>query len=155
MDRRATPGNLAGALAAAAVFLVAGAVTLAFPPSPDERAGCPKAALAAMRDLHIEGPVLNSEPVGGCLIFNGIPPFIDGRIEMYGDAFLGRWWQASVGHVATLKALLAQYHIGWTLFERTSGAAQSLDLLPGWRRAYADDYFVIHVRDDSAAPLAK
>ena len=155
MDRRIVPGNLAGALAAAVFVLLAGAVTLAFPPKPDEKAGCPMAALAAVRDQHIDGPVLNAEPVGGCLIFNDIPPFIDGRIEMYGDAFLGRWWQASVGHVETLKRLLADYHIRWTLFQRTSGAAQVLDLLPGWRRAYADDYFVIHVRDDAAAPTEK
>jgi hypothetical protein len=48
--------------------------------------------------------------------------------------------------------VLADYHIGWTLFPPLSGAAQVLDLLPGWRRAYRDDNYVIHVRTDTAQP---
>ena len=151
MMRRMAPGNVAGALCVVPLLLLAGAVTIALPPVPEAKLDCPQAALAAVRAQHIEGPVLNTEMVGGCLIFNGVPPFIDGRIEMYGDAFLARWSEAAEGRVAALQGVLADYHIAWTLFPPSSGAAQVLDLLPGWRRAYSDADYVIHVRTDPTA----
>ena len=40
------------------------------------------------------GPVLNDYGFGGYLIFEGIPPFIDGRAELYGDEFIKRYVQA-------------------------------------------------------------
>jgi hypothetical protein len=155
MARRAEPGNSAGLLGAALVVLIASGAILALQPSPDDKDNCPTAALQLVRDQHIEGPVFNAENVGDCLLFNGIPPFIDGRMEMYGDAFLARWWQASAGEVSSLKGILSEYHVTWTLLSAQSGSVQALDLLPGWHRVYADRNFVIHVRDAGAAPAEK
>jgi hypothetical protein len=115
---------------------------------PIDRAGdavTPEATLGAARRMHFTGPVFNSEAFGGYLIFSGIPVFIDGRIEMYGNDFLAAYLAAEHGEAATLANLLARYHIGWTLVQTQSPLATALDRLPGWHRAYADDQAVIHV----------
>jgi hypothetical protein len=83
---------------------------------------------------------------GSYLIFSGIAPFIDGRVELYGDAFLRRY--ASVGE---LPDLLARYDIGWTLLEPRNPRLALLDRLPGWRRLYADSTAVVHVREGAPA----
>jgi hypothetical protein len=90
--------------------------------------------------------VLNEEGFGGYLVFNGVPTFIDGRIEMYGDDFLARYLGADRGDETALTGLLDNYHIAWTMFSPQSGAAIVLDGLPGWRRVYADAWAVIDVR---------
>ena len=109
----------------------------------------PAAALkfAAAHDL--TGPVFNEYGFGGYLIFNGIKPFIDGRAEMYGDDFLKRYVEATRGVTGELPAMLDQYHVTWTLFAAKSPAATLMDHLAGWKRAYADDTAIIHVRADS------
>jgi hypothetical protein len=40
----------------------------------------------------------------------------------------------------------------WTLLNPDDGATRALDGMPGWRRVYADDWAVIHVR--AAAPAS-
>jgi hypothetical protein len=111
----------------------------------------PAAALAAVKAHHIEGPVLNEYNFGGYLIFSGIAPFVDGRAELYGDAFLKRYGEAILGTSDQLPALLSEYGVTWTLFARSSPAVVLLDQLPGWRRLYTDDIAVVHVRDEEAA----
>ena len=51
--------------------------------------------------------------------------------------------------VAGLKALLADHGIGATLLSPALPAVAWLDADPAWRRVYADDVAVVHVR---AAP---
>ena len=111
----------------------------------------PGAALAAAERLGLAGPVYNSEAFGGYLIFRGVPSFIDGRVELYGDAFVTQDFQAENGNEPALTALFAQYRIGWTLLLPQTGAVGVLDRLPGWQRVYADDRAVIHRRVDFAA----
>ena len=66
----------------------------------------PASALAAAVRMGLDGPVLNSEGFGGYLIFRGIPTFIDGRAELYGNAFLDRYLAAERGRADTLATLL-------------------------------------------------
>src|SRR5712691_7746984 len=40
--------------------------------------------------------------------------------------------------------------IAWTLLEPSRPAVWLLDRLPGWRRLYADEVAVVHVRDNAA-----
>jgi len=107
----------------------------------------PAAALAVAKRMGLRGPVLNSEGFGGYLVFSGIPTFIDGRVELYGEDFLSRYIGAERGDESALTALLEQYGITWTLFIPEQGAVGRLDHLPGWRRVYFDDYAVIHIRE--------
>jgi hypothetical protein len=108
----------------------------------------PAAALDAAASMGLRGPVLNSEGFGGYLIFRGVPTFIDGRIELYGNDFLTRYLEAEAGDEGTLAALIDRYGITWTLFSPQQGAVRSLDRLPGWRRVYSDGIAVIHTRDN-------
>ena len=114
----------------------------------------PAAALAAAERMRLTGPVFNSEGFGGYLIFSGIPPFIDGRIELYGDAFLARYLEAQGGNETALAALLERYGITWTLLVPEEGATHRLDNLQGWRRVYSDGHAVIHKRLDGSADAA-
>lgn len=111
----------------------------------------PAAALAVAERLGLSRPVFNSEAFGGYLIFRGVPPFIDGRVEMYGNDFLADDYRAESGDAPALKALLARYRIGWTLLIPQAGAVRVMDSLPGWERVYADGYAVVHRRSDAAA----
>jgi hypothetical protein len=105
----------------------------------------PAAALNAVITHGIPGPVLNEQNFGGYLIFRGINPFIDGRVDMYGNEFMLRYLD-----VNQLTSLLAQYHIAWTIFYPRNPRTAVMDNLPGWTRLYADEMTVVHVRQ--AAP---
>ena len=107
----------------------------------------PASALAAAASMGLDGPVLNSEGFGGYLIFRGIPTFIDGRAELYGNAFLDRYLAVERGGASTLAAVLDGYAIAWTLLAPQQAAASRLNSLPGWHRVYADAIAVIHMRE--------
>jgi hypothetical protein len=135
----------------ALMLVLAALVSLPVLLRPIDRTGdavTPQAALAAAQRLNLTGPVFNSEAFGGYLIFSGVPTFIDGRVELYGNDFLAAYLAAERGDAAVLAGLLDRYHIAWTLLQAQSPAVAALDRLPGWRRAYADGEAVIHVRGD-------
>ncbi len=107
----------------------------------------PARALAAFAATGIKANVLNSYGFGGYLIYRGVPVFVDGRADMYGDAFI-----TEVADALTLKGprkleqLIAKYHVGWTLLAPESPAVALLDHLPAWERLYSDSVSVVHVR---------
>lgn len=126
-------------LGAAATFDVAG-----FRPSARI---APEAALAAARRAGLTGHVLNSEILGGFLIFSGVSPFIDGRADMYGDDFLRRFQVARDRSPDVLAQLLKEYDVQWTFFPPDNPAVGFIDHMPGWSRVYADPYAVVQRRD--------
>ena len=128
---------LSAASVAVAASLLLGSVRVARGPDPFT----PVAALAAVEAQGIRGPVLNAQNFGGYLVFRGIPPFVDGRVDMYGGRFMQRY-QSLDEQVP----ILEQYRIAWTIFEPSSSQALVMDLSPGWKRAFADDIAVVHVR---------
>jgi hypothetical protein len=152
--RLAAPAHLP---AVALALVIAVATSLPVLLRPIERRDdlvTPAAALAAAAQMRLTGPVFNSEGFGGYLIFSGIPTFIDGRIELYGDTFLARYLEAEHGSEAALVALLERYGITWTLLAPEEGTTQRLDNLRGWRRVYSDGHAVIHKRLDGSADAA-
>ena len=106
----------------------------------------PAKAVAFAQEQHIAGPVFNDYAFGDYLIYRGIAPFVDGRADMYGDTFIKRYRQ-----IEKLPSLLTQYGITWTLLDPDDPRVTLLDYLPGWRRAYADEIAVVHVRREDAA----
>lgn len=147
--RLARPSGAPGIALAAAVGFALALPTVMRPVTRGaDDAVSPGAALAAAPRLGLSGPVLNSQVFGGYLVFRGVPSFIDGRIEMYGDAFLAEAFKAENGSEPVLSGLLARHRIGWTLLLPQSGAASVMDRLPGWERVYADDRAVVHRRRD-------
>jgi hypothetical protein len=145
------PANLRGMAVAGAVLLAISAVAFRGDLAREADDSTPAAALAAVKAQHLEGPVFNDYAFGGYLIYSGIAPFVDGRVELYGDAFLNRYFNAVFLLSGELPQLLGEYRVTWTLLSAQSQAAVLLDHLPGWRRLYADDIAVVHVRDDQPA----
>jgi hypothetical protein len=99
----------------------------------------PTQAVKFAKERQIDGRVLNDYEFGGYLIFSGIEPFVDGRADLYGDAFLKR-----SNDVAQLPDILREYRIAWTLLDVNDPRAALLDHLANWRRIYTDDIAVIH-----------
>jgi hypothetical protein len=107
----------------------------------------PVAAVAAARKAGITGPVLNNYGWGGYLIYCGIAPFIDGRSDVYRDAFMKDYVAAmELQTSGSLEKLLDQYKVTWTLLPPDSSAVALLDHLPKWRRVYADKTAVVHAK---------
>jgi hypothetical protein len=73
--------------------------------------------------------------------------FVDGRSEVYRDAFMDRYFKALTltGTSADLENLLQDYRIDSTILATGTPAVELLDHLPGWRRIYADRSAVVHV----------
>src|SRR5439155_17936947 len=145
MAALAKPAGPLGFALAGAMALGLSAVALCGGIARDGDAITPAAALAAVSEHHIEGPVFDDYAFGGYLIFAGIKPFIDGRY-FYGDAFIKRYAEAASVASNALPQLLTEYHVAWTLLGAKIPAVVLLDHLPGWRRLYADDIAVVHVR---------
>jgi len=98
-------------------------------------------------DLANAGPLLNDYDFGGYLDFVGIAPFIDGRGELYGTDFNIRYNRAlKLEDVPDFLKLLDDYKFGATLLAPGTPAIGMLDRLPNWRRVYADDVAVVHLR---------
>jgi hypothetical protein len=143
------------AAAAAAFFALALATVIVDHRRPLEPLG-PAKAVAAARAAHLSGPVLNSYSWGGYLTFVGVPPFIDGRADIYGDAHVREYVEVTApASLDAMQKLLDKHHIAWTLLDPTAAAIALLDLSPGWRRVYADETAVIHARVQPLAPTPK
>lgn len=137
-----------------AVLAAAGAAAIRIDALRPPSIATPDAALAAMHAAYPGGStpfpsrVLNSFEFAGYLIFDGIAPFIDARGDMYGDEFFFNYQDAlHLKDSELLPKLLERYRVDWTLLRPGLPAVALLDRLPGWKRLYADETAVIHVRD--------
>jgi len=133
------------AVAVAIVLLGMGTSLLAQlrPLAPAARIS-PRAAVQAVQEAGVQGPVFNAYDFGGYLIFSGIRPFIDGRAEPYGDDFLKEITEAPLH--GKLGNLLDKFGVTWTLLRVNTPEVAILDCLPSWKRQYEDGSVVVHVR---------
>lgn len=107
----------------------------------------PVAAVEALNDLAPAGKLFNSYNWGGYLTLFApdYPVFVDGRTDLYGDAFLtSDYYRTAVG-APGWRDTLARYGIGAVLIEPQSGLAFALREEPGWRVAYEDELAVLFV----------
>jgi hypothetical protein len=106
----------------------------------------PAAAVDALK-AHNPKRVLNDLPFGGYLIWRQMPVFIDGRAELYGEAFDMAYYRAmQLKDVNQFLDILKRWDIDAVLLTPHTPAVGLLDHIGGWRRAYADDNAVLHVR---------
>ncbi|WFU16257.1 hypothetical protein [Bradyrhizobium sp. CB3481] len=106
----------------------------------------PAAAVDALKS-HNPKRVLNDLPFGGYLIWRQIPVFVDGRAELYGEAFDVAYYRAmQLKDVNEFLKMLGKWDIDAVLLTPHTPAASLLDHIGGWRRAYADGNAVLHVR---------
>ncbi|HEV2532296.1 hypothetical protein [Phenylobacterium sp.] len=136
-------------------FVVAMAIVrLVIPATRGDDAITPVSALAHVPPALAARPVFNAYNFGGYLIFKGVKPFIDGRADMYGDAFVKRYTQANNAEQPALDQVLKQYDIAWTITQPREGIVAALERRPNWKRIYADKYAVVLARTDAlGAPV--
>jgi hypothetical protein len=106
----------------------------------------PEAALAAAQVAGVNGHVFNAYNFGGYLIFNGVPTFVDGRVGLYGDAFLKRYFDAmrlTDAHEAV--RLLTQYDVSWALLRPGDPIVFMLET-KGWVQLYRDDSAIVFAK---------
>ncbi len=142
------------ALAAGLAAALAGvaAVRLAIPLERVDNANVPVSAMAHVPAALLTQPVFNEYAFGGYLIFKGVKPYIDGRADMYGDAFVNEYLAVAGGAEPDLDNTFKRWNIRWTILGAHEPLVAVLDRRPGWRRIYADAYAVVQARDDALPP---
>ncbi len=108
----------------------------------------PGAALDHVPAVLRDQPVMNDYGFGGYLIFRGVKPYVDGRTDLYGDAFMADYYRLMSPDPAVLAQTLRSRNITWTLLPPTAPAVAAMDAQSGWRRVYADQFAVVHVRSN-------
>ncbi len=139
----------AGAVATVLLVLLAG-LRLAMPLTRGDAAAAPMTALAHVQPSLRAQPVLNDYSFGGYLIFAGVKPFIDSRVELYGEAALERYAALIKPDRAMLDDQIRRHAIAWAILPPASPIVAELDASPGWHRLFADHYAVVQFRDKTA-----
>jgi len=110
------------------------------------KANMPEAALDFVRSKNITGNVFNDYLFGGYLIWSGVPTFIDGRAELFGDDFVHAYAQTvTVADINKAFALLDDYKVNWVILEPKEPLAKAITR-GKWDEAYSDQYAVVFVR---------
>jgi len=123
------------------------AVRMAVPIVPSETNADPTRLIGAVPTQLRSQPVLNGYSFGGPLILAGIRPYIDGRAEMYGDAFFADYVEITDGNIAAFNRAVQRYDIRWTMLPVSEKELiERIEASGEWRRIYSDDVGVIDVR---------
>jgi len=122
------------------------ALRMAVPYVRSDDAVTPAAAIEHVPVALRAKPVLNEYGFGGYLIFRGIKPYIDSRADLYGDTFLEHYARIMRPDAAALDSTLRESHIAWTIQPPGGPLVAWLDARRDWKRLYADQFAVIHVR---------
>jgi len=93
--------------------------------------------------------VFNSYALGGYMIFKGVPVFIDGRADMYGDDFTAQYLKiARSTDPAVVGAALKKWNIGWVILEPDTAAIKAMEKMPGWKKTWSDKAAVVFLPVD-------
>ena len=135
------------ALACTTVVAIAGVSMWTIGPQIHPPIGrTPEKALAAAKLAGIKGNVLNSHGFGGYLIFEGIPTFVDGRVELYGNQFLQRYFDAmKLVNPDDATRILKQYNVHWALLQPSEPISFMLKS-NGWVQLYGDESAVVFAK---------
>ena len=115
---------------------------------PAENSANPTHLIAAVPANLRSQPVFNDYTFGGPMILAGMRPFIDGRADMYGDAFVLDYSRMLDGDRTRFETVVRRYGIRWTMLPSGSALNRALDRSPQWTRIYADRVGTIRVRRD-------
>jgi len=135
------------------LVVVAALVKISQPLSPavNEEAQAktlPVEAVTFLKQEQPAGPIFNSYNWGGYLIWElpEYPVFVDGRTDLYDDAFL-REYLSLVFAQGNWEETLDKYGIKLVLIEPQSMMGQLLVERPGWEQVYLDEMATIFVRE--------
>jgi hypothetical protein len=111
-------------------------------------AGYPSGAVTYIQRHHLEGNLFNEYGWGGFLIYQLYPAqrvFIDGRADVYGDAF-GAEYDEIVALGPSWRNILAKYDVRLVLVPRGSPLAMALGTDAKWHLDYSDQVAVLFTR---------
>src|SRR6185312_6492409 len=143
---------IASVLAVGALGVVG--TRLAIPLVRRDNPNVPVTAIAHVPPQLMSQPVLNEYAFGGYLIFKGVKVFIDGRADMYGDAWVQHYLTLVGGQQPDVDKAFSRWNIAWAIVSPKDGIVHVLDLRPGWKRLYSDPYAVLFAREDALATPA-
>lgn len=131
-----------------------GAMIMFFPPSwvelPQEKREFPIKAVAWMKENGVTDRVFNLYSWGGYLIWSGIPPFIDGRADLYelSDSGVFEDYKATVGIGDSLypDKVFAKRGVKTVLFSSGTWLDKYLKENRDWRCVYRDSVAVVYIR---------
>lgn len=115
----------------------------------DEARNFPVAAVEFMREHRLPQPVFNEYGWGGYMIWKLRPDYrvyIDGRADVYGDAFMEEFLNTR-GGVAAWRAPLERDGVRTVAVGPDSPLASLLRQEKGWSKVFEDKQAVIFVRD--------
>ena len=105
----------------------------------------PAAAVDFIGEQQLPGPIFNDYDWGGYLIWKFYPGrqvFIDGRADVYGDAFIYDYLKTYKGD-RSWRTQLERFAIRTVLIEPNSALATLLRQEKGWRTAFEDQQAVV------------
>jgi len=141
---------VAAALALFAAVVVG--VRLAYPLVRRDNANVPVTAMTKVPAQLLTQPVFNEYAFGGYLIFKGVKPYIDGRADMYGDAFVQKYLAVAGGAQPDIDQEFKRWNIRWAIISPRDGLVSVLEKRPGWRKLYGDPFAVVFARNDALQP---
>jgi hypothetical protein len=108
----------------------------------------PRAAIDYVRRAGITGNVFNLAGFGGFLMAEGIPTFIDGRVELYATSNLLHDYIVIKNCLDLGRALvlLDEYRIAWVILRPDTPMATALAREPIWERVFIDTGAVVFIR---------
>jgi hypothetical protein len=114
----------------------------------------PSAAVSILKSYNPQR-VFNDYDLGGYLIWRGVPTYIDGRTELYGqDSMVEHNAASALAKPQKFFELLDAWKIDATILRRQTAGSKLLDRLPEWQQVYADDVAVVHIRKSAFPALA-
>lgn len=138
----------AWSVALLAIALLAASLRIGLPQQRGDDAATPLAALDHVPAALLSQPVFNSYEFGGYLIYRHVRPFVDGRADMYGSAFMQSYLAPFQPDRPAFEHAVQRYGVRWALIATESKPMlYLLDTLPGWRRLYGDGVAVVYVRE--------
>ena len=134
---------LFGFLSFVAITQLANSAVLSETPS----VSAPMKALKAAQEQGIKGNVLNFYNFGGFLISQGVPVFIDGRADLYGNQAVNDYFSLIYSSdTDSIRHSLMQKDVTWTIFPPNQKIILFLDSQKDWQRVYEDKVAVVHRR---------
>jgi hypothetical protein len=125
-------------------LLILATARLVIPLERNDAATYPISAIQRLPPELRHAAVFNSYSFGGPLILHGVRPYIDGRADLYGDAFLLGHHGIVGGDMAAFDRAIQKWGISWTILAPDERLVPLLDRKPGWRRLYTDEWAVVH-----------
>jgi hypothetical protein len=135
------------------LVVLAALIKISLPLTPSanlkaEQTALPYAAVEFIRHKRPPAPIFNSYNWGGYLIFKLWPDYqvyIDGRTDLYDDAFIRRYLRVMVAG-DEWRQVLAEDGINTVFIEHNSVLDKFMRIEPGWQELYRDEQAVIFTR---------